>query len=421
MNSDKIKNSIQSPRNVILLSVDRLRPSQIGAYGNTTHETENFDRLAAESILFDRAFSLAEDLESSYDLLFSQAVDSENWLPLIRDAGIETTFLADRESRLDAPSVSGFDQVRPIFSKPLDRLANRVSQTQLARYFAGALDWVEQMPPGSLGWFDCSGLAGQWDAPYELRQNLAIEDDPDPPEIYQPPHFWFDVATDDPDVLLGLQHALTAQVQMLDQFIGILLDVLEEPRFQSTMFCLVSPRGYPLGEHGVIGQPADPSAGSNAPSLKNNFNESLHVPMMIRLPEIDFPECRLIRSGRMAQPSSLIPLITSFLTGNDPEVDAWVKNYAQTLPQMYREVVVVDNAPEISIQTHAWKLIQNTRTGDCQLFAKPDDLWEVNDVSSRCPHVMASLQQLLQEIKSNPAIIDDPSFRLPADLVTGHS
>ena len=57
----------------------------------------------------------------------------------------------------------------------------------------------------------------------------------------------------------------------------------------------------------------------------------------------------------------------------------------------------------ISIQTHAWKLIKKTSAdglsnGDqLELYAKPDDRWEVNDVSRRCPKIVEALETLLDQ------------------------
>lgn len=46
-----------APPNVVLLTVDTLRADHLGCYGNTQVRTPNFDRLAAESVLFERCYS----------------------------------------------------------------------------------------------------------------------------------------------------------------------------------------------------------------------------------------------------------------------------------------------------------------------------------------------------------------------------
>jgi len=165
------------PRKVIVLAVDRLSPSQIGAYGNTCHGTDAMNRIASRGILFDQAMSPFTNLESSYGHLFNatsiNAGDTgaadETWLAAVNRAGVESTFICDR-------------------------------------------DWLAE---------------SQVLAPYELRQRLADPDDPEPPKSHEPAEFVFDTKGGDPDALLGVQQAVDAQVQMLDDFIGVLLDVLD--------------------------------------------------------------------------------------------------------------------------------------------------------------------------------------------------
>ena len=45
------------PPNVVLITVDTLRPDRLSAYGYTEHTTPNIDRLAAEGALFENAFT----------------------------------------------------------------------------------------------------------------------------------------------------------------------------------------------------------------------------------------------------------------------------------------------------------------------------------------------------------------------------
>ena len=416
------------PRKVIVLVVDRLNPSQIGAYGNTSHDTDAMNRIASQGILFDQAVSPIANLEASYKDLFDAVSTStepespdETWLAAASRLGIETTFMCDRDWLAESQVVAGFDSVSRLSVKPLGRLASRVSQTGLARFFAQAIDRLESMPSQSLAWIDCSGLAGQWDAPYELRQSLADPDDPEPPKFYEPPSFVFDIKDGDPDALLGVQQAVDAQVQMLDDFIGVLMDVLEQPEFANTMFCLTSLRGYSLGQHGLVG-----SAGAQVAQelpLKYGYSESLRSPLLVRLPEsyVDGQTAqeKAVRSGKLVTPAVVLSLIESFLCQADDQVESWlVENSA--LPAFDRALVVVQNGVEIVLLTHAWKFLLNTQTDDCELYAKPDDLWEVNNVSQRCPNEVRLFRELVEQLASEPGLAKRSEFRLPEDLVTRH-
>lgn len=418
--------STNQSRKVIVLAVDRLNPSQIGAYGNTCHNTDAMNRLAGRSILFDQAVSTIANLESSYRQLFntvsintaSAQAPKETWLAAVNRAGVESTFICDRDWLAESQTLAGFDSVNRLSVKPLDRLASRVSQTGLARFFAQVIDHLEAVPSQSLAWIDCSGLAGQWDAPYELRQNLADPDDPEPPKFYEPANFVFDTKDGDPDALLGVQQAMDAQVQMLDDFIGVLLDVLDQPEFSTTLFCLTSLRGYPLGQHGLVGA-VDAQFAQSLP-LKFGYNESVHVPLMVCLPEC-FPngQSQSVRSGGLVTPSVVLGLIESFLCRADDQVKSWIEDNS-ALPDHDRALVVFHNEPELVLLTHAWKFMVNFQTDDCELYAKPDDLWEVNDVSQRCPNEIRLFRELAEQASKDPTWGDRPEFQLPKELVNRH-
>ena len=70
--------------------------------------------------------------------------------------------------------------------------------------------------------------------------------------------------------------------------------------------------------------------------------------------------------------------------------------------------------------THAWKFLLNSQTDDCELYAKPDDLWEVNDVSQRCSNEVRLFRELAEQVVADPGLVGRADFRLPADLVTRH-
>ena len=416
-------------RKVIVLAVDRLNPSQIAAYGNTCHDTDAMNRIAGRGVLFDQAVAPIANLEASYRELFGAASvtatlgDSPEgtWLAAVNRAGVESTFICDRDWLAKSDVLAEFDSVSRLSVKPLDRLASRASQTSLARFFAQLIDHLESMPSQSLAWVDSSGLAGQWDAPYELRQSLADPDDPEPPKFHEPPEFVFDTKDGDPDALLGVQQAIDAQVRLLDDFIGVLLDVLDQPEFADTMFCLTSLRGYALGQHGLVGSP-DGEFAQTLP-LRYGYNESVHSPLMVCLPEKLAGEQSVggqsLRSGKLVTPAVVSSLIESFLCRADDQVESWLAENS-ALPASDRAMVVFQNDPELVLLTHAWKFMLNADTDECELYAKPDDLWEVNDVSQRCPNEVRLFRELAEEVLKDPGMVSRDGWRLPENLVTRH-
>ena len=58
---------------------------------------------------------------------------------------------------------------------------------------------------------------------------------------------------------------------------------------------------------------------------------------------------------------------------------------------------------ERAVQNHQWKLIAKEKVSELanvevvhRLYVKPDDRWDVSDVSARCPQVVDELCELLK-------------------------
>jgi len=264
-----------------------------------------------------------------------------------------------------------------------------------------ATSWLVDMEPGSFAWIHSRGLNGAWDAPHQMRASLVGEGDPVPGDFHKPPSGLFDIQNDDPDDLLGYQQACAAQVILLDQFLGVLLDLMEtDPVWKSTLVCLTSTRGFPLGEHEILGL---------GDCLPSNYNESVHIPMMISAPAIaEFADFHSVRNRSLSQNDMMIYdcLLDWFADDETLAVDRLRSVAFETLELCDQAVVIETDHVEAeqslaSIQTQAWKLIRKTAKLDPQaepkfeLYAKPDDRWEVNDVSRRCPQIVAELANIL--------------------------
>jgi arylsulfatase len=61
----------QSPPNVLLVTVDTLRPDRLGAYGYAGQSSPNFDSLAARSVIFERALAGSSRTAPSHATLFT--------------------------------------------------------------------------------------------------------------------------------------------------------------------------------------------------------------------------------------------------------------------------------------------------------------------------------------------------------------
>jgi arylsulfatase A-like enzyme len=358
---------------VVTLVIDHLPASLLGPYGNTMIETVSFNRLASESLLFDFAFADSLDLRTTYRRLWSGIESDAEWI-LITD-----------DSEVASLGQANFDRIVLIEQPVTGQMAASPATTQLANFFAQASAWIaEELEAGQFCWIHSRGLAGDWDAPYETRQKFAGEEDPLPPRFVSSPHRHLDIRQLDPDELLGYQQAAAAQVVVLDDCLGVLLDQLNEIENDIPhLFVCTSLRGCGLGEHGLVG-------------VEHQLHsEAVHVPMMIRFPgRIQISEDRIGRSSSLTSLKVLAPILQAWLNENAMELSQIMKQVDQIHPDKQAEIITIINEEFEMIQTHAWKLIRQ-QNGTIRLYAKPDDRWEINDVSDRCPLIVEKLVDLL--------------------------
>jgi hypothetical protein len=393
-------------RNAVVLVIDQLGANLLGAYGSTLFETPNFNRLASESLLFDQAIAGSPDLIDAYDQLWG-ASQENSWLEKIGEAGYSPVMLSDAPELLTHASSKYFDRVLPFEKLSNDRPAAGMEQTELAHFFAQAAQAISSLEDGSCLWLHSRGLSGAWDAPLELRNQLANPEDPEPPHWCEPPLDWFEPGKDDPDQLLSYQQVCAAQVTLIDDFLGVLLDLMETGLSESTVLCLISPRGYPLGEHGVVGSDC-------FHDFERCHGETLHVPIMIRTPNRDgYNIFRSLRSGALVQPALVSQLLQDWFSGDAPMQQS-LKNFAFRLPRKQKEIAWTKSGGVNAMQTHAWKLIAD---GDRKsLYVKPDDRWEVNDVSLRCPSIVAAMEGVMKDLTASGSILWPKGFELNAEL-----
>jgi hypothetical protein len=191
----------------------------------------------------------------------------------------------------------------------------------------------------------------------------------------------------DPDVLLGIVQSYAGQVSLLDVCVGALLESLADgPLAEQTLLAVFSARGFPLGEHGRVGACDEALHG-----------ELVHVPMMIRFPD------KLGAAGRsqaLATPADLRPTLLEWWSHPDA-ADASIGK--SLVPIVRGEVETVRDRlvlgtplAETAIRTPAWYM----RLLDApQLYVKPDDRWEVNDVADRCAPVVEELQAAADDFR----------------------
>ena len=392
--------------NAICLVFDRLHAGYLGAYGNSWTETPSFDRLASQAFLFDRAVIDSPELERLYrsywqgwHALCPDAPEARPSLAAMLDgADVTTVLLTDEPQVARHPLAEDFDELIEIDPPWQAKNVREIEQTHFGRCFAQIIDWLESARGPFLLWCHLGGLGTTWDAPLRFRQAYWDEGDPPPPETADVPDRMLPAGYD-PDELLGIAQAYSGQVTLLDTCLGAFLDYFYGlPISSETLLTVTSARGFPLGEHRRVG-PCDGAL----------FGETVHVPWMMQLPDA---AGAAVRSQALVEPCDLWASLLEWwdiVAPHSPTAESVLRLIRQEVGAKGDSPIFADTKIGIvprdrlcmagrngqrAIRTPAWFLRANL---DPELFAKPDDRWEINNVASRCQEVVECLQDALTE------------------------
>lgn len=392
-------------RSAVIVVVDRLGAGFLGPYGNTWLETPHCNRLASESLLVETALADSADLTDAYRALWrglhrlEPSLEGERGLAeLAAAAGYETVLVSDEPAVLGFRNANAFANKVHIENGGDDRTTSggdidELAETGLGRLFAAAMASAGERTSPALIWVHARGMNGPWDAPYAMRKRFADEEDPDPPEFVDPPRY--DVpAGADPDELLGVVQAYAGQVALVDAWLGALLEAVGsaahgEDAAGETLVIVTSPRGYPLGEHGRVGPHDDPAQ-------DGFYGELLQVPLLAR-----WPGGSLARTQRFGHLADVAMTVADWLGLDMPTAGRMAGSLlaasaieesanARLAP---RQVAMAASANQRMVRTPAWMWRASQAGNDThdELFAKPDDRWEANEVASRGREIVAQL------------------------------
>ncbi len=401
--------SMSSAHSAIVLVIDRLGAGYLGPYGNTWLETPGFNQFASQSLLCEQMLANSPDLASTYQSYWRTAApqsDAPSLPQLARTAGCRTILVTDDEVVSQFAGSADFDEVhfvRPSTNTPQSP-ANEMEETLFIRLMEAAIEQLESWQSATqpqLLWIHARAMNGAWDAPVELRQQFADEDDPPPSEEVQPPQEMLS-KDHDPDALLSVAHSYAGQVAVVDIGLQALLGAVEElPQRDSLLVAVTSPRGYPLGEHRRVGE-CDGAL----------YGELLHVPCLLRFPQA---EGALARTQQLVQPADLFATIADGAgwTQGATILAASLLRIVRGEPAVRRDFILAAAPGQRIVRTPAWQLriVQNDAEGErCELYAKPDDRWEFNDVASRADEIVHQLTELARQPTPDklPATLTSP-------------
>ncbi len=371
--------------NAIVLVCDRLHAGYLGCYGNTWIETPALDQLAVESFVFDQCLVGSPSLDDFYrgawqgldPLLPGSAAEDVSLAGLVASRAA-ATLASDAPAICGHPLAAGFGEVVEIDPCEAERPVESSHETHLARLFARLVDWLDGARPRFLLWCHLRGLGGRWEAPLGYRRRYCEPGDPEPwsaaevPGLVLPPDA-------DPDEALRLRHAYAGQVSLLDECLGGLLEFVDSsPLAPDTLLAVTSARGFPLGEHRRVG-PVDDAL----------YGELVQAPLMVRMPG---GVGAAGRSQALVTPADLFATLLECWglppPGPTPGSRSLLPLVREEAEAVRDRLCMVHADSERAIRTPAWHLRE---CGQPELFAKPDDRWEVNNAADRCPEVVERL------------------------------
>jgi arylsulfatase A-like enzyme len=226
------------------------------------------------------------------------------------------------------------------------------------------------------------------------------------------------LTTTDHDALLVHRAAYAAQTIVLDECVDALLAALTAYGLdESTLVVLVGSRGFALGEHGAVG--------GDAAAL---YSELIHVPCLVRAPGNLGPPPR---SSQLVLPVDVQATLLDWFgaTATPPGPFGNLLATEHSISAKHREFVVVtsDDGDRV-LRTPAWMLYRREPADaeladepagpELELYLKPDDRWEANEIADRLPEVAERLLAVLERTSMAP--VDEASAGgepLDGDLV----
>lgn len=391
----------------IVFAINGCPAAWLGAYGNDWVGTPHLDRLAAEGVTFDRHTA---DRPGERHPLSSASFGSARTL-LVRANHTDTdapdwyyaAFGEVFDARPNPDDHSPLDSLLRELPALLDRLAGEpnfllwietdrllppwdVQQDVFEAYLEDAADEDKYEPDEPRESEANAEEADEEEEGYEGDEDEDEEEEEEPEPVAavepkervapldDPPTGPFDRA--DLDAWDWLHCTFAAVVTKLDAELGAMFELLRARGFDKTATWIVTSHfGQALGEHGIVGP--------HRPWL---YSELVHVPLLVRLPNAE-------QAGRrvtgFTQPPDLAPTLRALLgvpyEGDAQNLLPLMRGEAESARECAVSQCEVNGINERSIRTHEWALLvpEGDDTRKPQLFTKPDDRHEVNDLYSR--------------------------------------
>jgi arylsulfatase A-like enzyme len=362
---------------VVLITIDALRPDRLGAYGSKKQISPNLDALAKKSVVFTRAYSPSPTSSYSLSALFCSRYSfgqmpetPANWPTLAQhfaENGYQTyatynegIFFTDKE-RFTSFAENGFG-----FQ---EKYVEYLDSYDISRLGLAALD---EDPGPNFVWLHIA----EPHEPYQVRP--GFDRGPTPEDRYD------------------------AEVWYADKHLEQILKPLEG---RNVIIIVAADHGEAFGEHGVYYHTSD------------IYSEQAHIPLFIYYPGI---QPRIIDT-----PQTLIDLAPTVLEllGLPPLEGAQGRSFAPLLVGQKPDDMPVFSEwkNRRAIAVGGYRLICDMMTNSCELFDIVSDVEERQDISAQKPEVAAKLAgQLNAFLASQDKHKDEVAWPDPLERLARH-
>jgi arylsulfatase A-like enzyme len=376
---------------VVVVCCDRIPTRMLGCYGSEWVDTPNLDRLSARGLAFDGLYaqSLADGAVADAVLKRLAEASHPPVVGLLSDRPrrrneVEWKFVAATPTNVDQVPLDvvlsdSSRRVPPIDHPDFKRWVERWRR-QIARdgrpnpapdscetLFANAAAWWDEHADAesSLLWLDVALAAGDWIPPAHWRDRHREDQDSQTSLVDPVPGRVGDLYL--PDDVERVAAGWADRLTYFDALLGAFFQSVEESTDEPPFFVFTAEQGEPLGEHGFIGPVPDAC-----------HQERAHLPLIVAVPA----GRESARRGMLTTTEDVAGMLVKALGGDDAFSER---------PASERWIVLTRSATARALVTRHWKLVEHDDGRD-ELYARPEDLLDMNDLSVRSPGMIEELK-----------------------------